>query len=138
MTWLKDLWTSAYNLSPERRKLTVRIVTAIAIVMGLLTILLACKAAATSTHAESPIWEMVILARLVLAKSVAACGLWVLALSAGLISFQALDNSALGMRLWVWSEADTEAIKAEKKRNAGSTLAVLILSAAILFSAVLR
>ena len=137
MTWLRDLWTAAYNLTPEQRSRSVRIASITAALLVVLVFLLGGHAASKTEPSDSALWEVAIMARLVLGRTVAALALWVLSVAAALAAFQAVDNSSLGKRLWMWTD-EQDPVKDAKKANAARVLCALILAAAWVFGSALR
>lgn len=132
MAWLKDLFASAYNLTADQRRTSVRWVCGIAAVVLLLTIFLAGKAAATTTSAEHPLWEIVIKARLALFDGLLGIGKWILTCAMAYLTWNALDNANVGKRLFMWGaiEPESDAVRAAKMLNAGLLLATLLLACA--------
>lgn len=138
MSVLKDWFTAAYNLTDQQKKKAVRVVLWVAGAVLALTAILMFRTASTEVAAEHPFWELVIKSRLDLFEAVGDVGRSILAVFITMAEFQALDNSALGKRLWVWTTDDrgawteSEEVKKGKKQNAAFVfIGVLVLNALI-------
>lgn len=88
--------------------------------------------------AESASWETVIAARLVLFKVLVAVPAAMASLLGAWFLFGALDRSSLGARLFHWGAEEPPHVKAAKTKNAGLTLAALILGLLTLLAGALR
>lgn len=138
MSVLRDWFTAAYNLTDAQKKKAVRVVLWVAGLILVLTVALLARTASSEVGADNPFWELVIKARLDLFEAVGDVGRSILAVFITMAEFQALDNSALGKRLWVWTTDDrgawteSEEVKKGKKQNAAFVfIGVLVLNALI-------
>lgn len=88
---------------------------------------------------DSPAWELALQARMALFRAKTALGLALGVLLITWASFQILDRTRLGKRLWHWSQAqDSEASAAAKTLSAGIAFAALLLAFAYLAGQVIR
>lgn len=131
MAWFRHLFEAAWKLSPEQRRRTVRWALGLAGVVLLVVLFAAGRTATTDAPAENPVWEVVILYRLALARLVLVLALLPAAVAAAVLIYQTLENSNLGKRLLIWSQSDTQpleaiSVQAAKTRNGGVILAVLL------------
>jgi cytochrome c biogenesis protein CcdA len=125
---LRDLFTAAFKLDDEQRKRTVRIAVGLAVLCILVVLALAGRTAASEPGVEHPVWEIAILYRLALARLLLAFGLVQVGAMVGMVLYQAFENTQLGKRLVIWSETDSEPVKARKTGNAGLLAGVAFLS----------
>lgn len=126
---MKDLFLAAYNLTTEQRKRTVQIALAIAGVILVAVIFSAGGTATTEASAEHPIWEVVILYRLALARMFLAVALIPAGALAAVTLYQTIENTDLGKRLLVWTSPENyeaTGVMAAKTRNGGYLLASLL------------
>lgn len=139
MSVLRDWFTAAYNLTSEQKRKAVRVVLWVAGLILVLTVALLARTASSEVGADNPFWELVIKARLDLFEAVGDVGRSILAVFIALAEFQALDNSSLGKRMWVWTtDADgnfleSEEVKKAKKQNAALVFIGLLLLNALIF-----
>lgn len=139
MSVLRDWFTAAYNLTSEQKRKAVRVVLWVAGLILVLTVALLARTASSEVGADNPFWELVIKARLDLFEAVGDVGRSILAVFIALAEFQALDNSSLGKRMWVWtSDSDgnfleSEEVKKAKKQNAALVFIGLLLLNALIF-----
>lgn len=136
---LKAWFTAAYNLTDEQKKKAVRVALWVGGLVLLLTLALQVRTAVHETGADSPFWELVIKARLDLFEAMGDLGRSVLAVFMAVAEFQALDNTALGKRLWVWATdaegnfTESEEVKKAKKQNAAFVFIGLLILNALIF-----
>ena len=128
----------SYNLTPEQNARLRRASVWAGSAIVLAVLLLLAYQAGGSSDADKPFWEMVIYARLYLIRTLGAVGATVLVSGLSVVEWAALDNTRFAQRLWVWADGDTDQIKADKKRNAATVLAALVVANALLFSQVVR
>lgn len=129
MGWFRDLFAAAHKLTDEQRRKTVRVAVGAAVVVLLVVLFAAGRTASTQLAAEHPVWEIVILFRLALARTVLALALLPLAVFGAVVTFQALENSELGKRLLTWREPEAfepTSVQAQKTANGGRLLAALL------------
>lgn len=139
MSVLRDWFTAAYNLTSEQKRRAVRVVLWVAGLILVLTVALLARAASSEVGADNPFWELVIKARLDLFEAIGDLGRSVLAVFMAVAEFQALDNTALGKRLWVWATdaegnfTESEEVKKAKKQNAAFAFIGLLILNALIF-----
>ena len=138
MPWLNDLFAAAHKLSDDEKKRIVRIVSALAVLLVLLTVF------ALGYAAAGPAGSVMVLARLTIGYTMAGISLWVLVVTLPLITFLWLGKTRMGKRLMVWTRntygAPVEGahVQAAKVQNSGILFAALVIAAALLFAGVLR
>lgn len=130
MTWIKDLFQAAYDLTVDQRKKTVRITGWIAVGALALTLAITGFFAQMEVGAESPLWEISIKARVVLLDEFMGLGKWITTSFLAIMTWQAIDNSNLGKRIFHWHPADSEQVKSAKKLNAALILSALLAACA--------
>ena len=129
MDWFRNLFAAAHKLTPDQRRKTVRIAAALAAVVLFVVLLGASRTAVTEPGADHPVWEVVVLFRLALARTILALALLPLAVFGAVVTYQALENSELGKRLLVWREPESfeaGSVQAQKTANGGRLLATLL------------
>lgn len=127
--FFRHLWAAPYDLKDAERQQTVRV----AAVLGALLVLLVLAvtgwfAGQAATDPISPTYDVVIIARTVLARVVPGAALMVIGSVGGGVLYQVIENSDLGKRLLIWHGKDCPEVKAQKTRNAGLLLALLQLA----------
>lgn len=124
----KDLLAAAFDLTEVERRRTVRIVSMLAALLVAVVIAWAWRTSGNVVPAESPVWEAVLQTRLVLVRIVLAVPLVVIGAYTALLIFQALENSALGARLFIVVKTDFEMTREAKVKNRGTVLAALFIA----------
>lgn len=115
----------------------VSLITLAAILIGLTAERLALWAGQV-VPADDRNWEWVMQARIIAFRARVVFGLGAGVLIAAWLAFQALDRTALGKRLWHWSQAlDSEASGAAKTLGASLCFIGLVLAFAFLAARVL-
>lgn len=130
--WMKWIWEAAYNLSLDQKQKVVRfsiLVFACALVAVLSVV---GYTALSEAHPENPLWEIVILYRLAIAKLVLSLVLMPVGFFVGLTMYQIFEASQLGKRLVLWkdktdiySHPEPVSVCAAKTRNGGFILGCL-------------
>lgn len=125
---LSEIYEAARNLTPDQRRRWVRkAALAAALVVAAVLSLLAWIAGRV-VPAESPIWEAALQGRLIAVRLVVALGLIPFGVFIATHIHNLLENTDQCRRLWTWTETDTAVVKAEKTRNSGEFLKVLVLA----------
>lgn len=137
-----DLFKASYNVDADQRAKLVKIASAVAVVIVLAVVAVGLHTASGPADPNHPSWEVVILARLVLARSFFAVGLLAAAILSAVLAFNALEHSSLGKRLMVWKTdgqvPESISVQAQKTANGGRMFAVLVVAAALVFAAALK
>lgn len=134
MDWFRNLFAAAHKLTPDQRRKTVRFAAILAAVVVFVVLLGASRTAVTEPGADHPVWEVVILFRLALARTVLSLALLPLAVFVAVVTFQTIENSELGKRLMVWrptEEYEAVAVQSQKTANAGRLLSALLFACII-------
>ena len=129
MDWFRNLFTAAHKLTPDQKRKTVRGAALLAGLVLLVILFSASRVAVTEPGADHPVWEVVILFRLALARTILALALLPLAVFGAVVTYQAIENSELGKRLMVWrptEEYESGAVQSQKTANAGRLLSALM------------
>lgn len=126
MTWLRNLLQAAYNLDPAQRKVVVLLGTVVSAIFTCALIAGAFHAAVLLVPAESPMWEAALQSRLILVRLAVAPAIAMVAVIFALLFNLVFGKTETARRLFTWAPTDTEQVRAEKVRNSGNFLAVIM------------
>jgi succinate dehydrogenase/fumarate reductase cytochrome b subunit len=139
MSWIKDLYTQAYNLidSPERLRRSAKIAAAFSVSVAFILLVVAVASSMADVKQDDRAFDAVIFMRVAIVKLAAVIIVWVLALFAGYTSWSWLDNKA-GKALFVWDEEDSESVKAARKLASALVLVGMVVGFAVIASGILK
>ena len=123
----KDLFTPAYHLDQGRRKRLVRwlIWASLAVATVVLPALIVVALQKPDPDNPNPAWDAINACRAALIRLAIAGITILLALGAWVYTFQVMTHTEIGRRWLIWDKDDSEPVKAQKTRNAGTLLAIL-------------
>lgn len=129
---------NGYNFTKEQLQIAARAVLALVVILVVLAAAVLYSLSRAVVPAEAPNWEAVLAARLIFFRALVAPALAAGAVLMAFVLFYAVDKTPLGRRLFHWEDSDPIELKSVFVRQAGMTLAALLLGTFILASAVLR